>query len=130
LIGTVSKKTLSVSRLLYVVGWLTVFAILVLSVVPADVRPHVMPSKQMEHFTAYLITALILALGQTARLRVMMIALSLMVYSGALGIAKLWCPGRTSSIADFAASSLGVWCGVFLVFLIRHARIWSKQFAF
>jgi VanZ like family. len=116
-----------IKQFLRLAGWLALLAILLLSVVPGDLRPHMMPSKQMEHFTAYLIAALMLALVNPVWWRTIVIALSLMLYSGILETVQLWIPGRTSSVADFAASSLGAWCAVFLVPLICRAPFWSGR---
>jgi VanZ family protein len=113
--------------ILHLAGWLAVLAILLLSVVPGDLRPHIMPSKHMEHFTAYLITALLLLSVNTVWWRVIIIAPSLMLYSGVLETVQLWIPGRTSSIADFAASSLGTWCAVVLVRLIGRVPFWTDR---
>jgi VanZ family protein len=116
-----------IKKILELAGWLAILAILVLSVVPGDLRPHVMPSKHVEHFAAYLIAALILASVDAKWWRAIVIPLSLMVYSGVLETAQLWIPGRDSSIGDFVASSLGAWCGVFLITLIRRAPFWSER---
>lgn len=95
-----------------VAGWLAVLAIVVLSVVPGQLRPDVLGEKHIEHLAAYLGAALILAAGYPRRLHLLLIGVLLSVCSGALEIVQLWIHGRTSSAADFAASSLGAWIGV------------------
>jgi hypothetical protein len=95
-----------------VAGWLAVLAIVVVSVVPGRLRPDILGEKHIEHLAAYLGAAILLAAGYPRRLQFILIGILLSVCSGVLEIVQLWVPGRSSSAADFAASSLGAWIGV------------------
>jgi len=100
-----------------VVGWLAVLAIVVLSAVPGPLRPDVLGEKHIEHLAAYLGAALFLAAGYPRRFQLLLIGVLLSVCSGVLEIVQLWIHGRSSSAADFAASSLGAWIGVATIWL-------------
>lgn len=49
--------------LIRIAAWLALLAIVVLSVVPGPMRPHVLKSDHLEHFIAYFMTACLLAIG-------------------------------------------------------------------
>lgn len=106
-----------------VLGLAAVIVIAVLSLVPNELRPHVGP-KLLEHFSAYFGAAALLALAWPQRSAVIVLALP--AYSAALEIAQLWVPGRTTSFADFAASSLGACLGVVLVWAARRTFFRSR----
>jgi VanZ family protein len=106
-------------------GWLAVLAIVVVSLVPGQLRPDVLGEKHFEHLAAYLGAAILLAVGYPRRLQFILIGVSLSVCSGVLEIVQLWIPGRSSSAADFAASSLGAWIGVATIYLFSQILIGS-----
>jgi VanZ family protein len=99
-------------RAIRVGGWLAVLAIIVLSVVPGQLRPDVMGEKHIEHLAAYFGAAALLAGGYPRRSQLILICVFLPACSGVLEIIQLWIEGRSSSLADFAVSSLGAWSGV------------------
>lgn len=100
-------------KALHTLGWLAVIAIAALSLIPGNFRPHVATSNYVEHFVAYFVVAMLLTFGNNKRAYFVTIPSLLMLSAGILEIAQLWVPGRNSAIADFAASSLGIWCGAF-----------------
>jgi VanZ family protein len=112
----------AVTRFLHLIGWFAVFVISVLSLVPGDLRPHLVASTKAEHVAAYLITAALLAFGSRKRTRIIVTALLLMFYAAALEVTQLFIPGRNASVIDFAASSLGVCCGTLFVVFFRRLR--------
>jgi hypothetical protein len=86
------------------------FAILligILSVVPGQLRPHLLASGQLEHFGAYCVAGFILGFGYFGRLSLLTIAVGLSIYSGILEIAQLCIPGRGSRLIDCFTSSAG-----------------------
>jgi membrane associated rhomboid family serine protease len=109
-------------RLSRVTGLACVAAIIVLSLLPGDERPHTGASGQIEHVAAYLGTAVLLALGfRTMRNRVA--ALSALVgLAAALEIMQRLVPGRHSQVIDWFASSMGAGIGVLAVVLIEGLR--------
>lgn len=105
-----------------IAGWLAVIAIVVLSLVPGDLRPHVVTSNKLEHFGAYLVAASLLRIGHTGRQTSLMIAVLLPILAGSLEIGQLWIPGRHARLTDFAVSTLGVWAALTALSLLRRFR--------
>ena len=99
-------------------GLATAVVIRVLSVVPGELRPHVLASGQLEHFGAYCVVGLVLGLGYWDRAPILLIGAGLGVYFGLLETAQPFIPGRHSSVIDFGASSLGALSGTLLVLLL------------
>ena len=101
--------------------WLCLLGILVLSLVPVALRPHVMADKHHEHFVAYLLCACCIALGYPRLRQLMASALILTALAAALEIAQVWIPGRKPSVGDWASSAAGVCCGLALTGLVSLA---------
>jgi hypothetical protein len=94
------------------IAWMAVLALVVLSVVPGDVRPNVMGDKHLEHLAAYVITGLLFALGYSQLRLIIFFGVLLTICAAMLEIAQLAIIGRTSSVSDFVASSVGAWIGL------------------
>jgi leader peptidase (prepilin peptidase)/N-methyltransferase len=110
------------SRLLRFAGYAGLLAILVLSLVPGDLRHSTGLPKAIEHAVAYSIVAVVLTLAGRARWHI----LSIVVLSGALEFVQAWVPGRTTSPIDFLASSAGALlgfglCSLVLATISRHS---------
>jgi hypothetical protein len=96
-------------------GWACVVAIVVLSVVPGNERPHTGMPGQIEHVIAYCGTAILLGLGYpTAKARFGLVAM-LALLAAALEVIQLWIPGRYSQFIGFAAGSAGACLGMLAV---------------
>jgi hypothetical protein len=94
------------------IAWMAVLALVVLSVVPGDVRPNVMGDKHLEHLAAYVITGILFALGYSQLRLIVFFGVLLTICAAMLEIAQLAIIGRTSSVSDFLASSVGAWIGL------------------
>ena len=105
-------------KLIRLAGQLAIVLIGVLSLVPGQLRPHVLASGQLEHFGAYYVAGFMLGFGYFGRLPLLAIAVGLSIYSGILEVAQLFIPGRGSRLIDFVASSSGACTGVILVLLV------------
>jgi VanZ family protein len=105
-------------KVIRLAGLLAIVSIGFLSVVPGEVRPHVLASGQLEHFGAYGVAGFILGFGYFGRLPLLRLGVGLTVYASVLEVAQLFIPGRSSRLADFCASSLGAWTGIILVLLL------------
>lgn len=108
-------------RAIRVASWLAVLVIIILSVTPGQLRPDVLGEKHLEHLTAYMGTAMLLATGYPGRSQSIKIGVLLSLCSVILEIVQLGISGRSSSVADFAASSLGAWVGVVVIYGLRVA---------
>ncbi len=107
-----------IHNLLQITSWAAVVLIAVLSLLPGELRPHIMGGGHSEHFTAYFLTASVLALTYRGWSKAILIAFFLSAYSGVLEILQLWIPGRTSQISDFLVSANGAWAASVLVAIL------------
>jgi len=101
---------------------LATLTIIVLSVVPGNMRPHVLGNDLYEHFVAYFIAGILLAVGCLRPMQWLSSGVLLAVCGGSLELVQLWIPGRTASAADFATSTIGAWIGLLVVVAIRRAH--------
>jgi len=97
--------------LLRMAGWLAVVTVVVLSLLPGSVRPHVLSNNYEEHFVAYLATGCLLGAGYPGLRPRLLLAIALTIAAGSLELAQFFVAGRTASVADLAASAAGAWLG-------------------
>jgi VanZ family protein len=102
-------------KLTGIAGWLAVFTIVVLSLLPGSERPHTGASGHIEHIAAYLITAALLTFGYKGRRVWAIVIVSLTALSGLMEILQIFIPGRHAGFDDFAISSLGSAVGAALI---------------
>jgi VanZ family protein len=98
--------------LMRVFAWLSVVAIVALSIVPGSYRPHVLPLPKLEHLAAYFIAGSVVAVGFLEYRQCIVSGLCLTFLAGALEVGQLWIPGRESKLTDWVVSSLGAWSGI------------------
>lgn len=95
-----------------ITGWLAILLVVTLSLVPGNLRPHILPNNYEEHFLAYAVVSYLLAMGYPTIGRRVVVGVMLAIGAGSLEIAQLFIAGRTASVADFAASVLGACIGL------------------
>jgi VanZ family protein len=83
-----------------------VAAIIIVSVVPAEVRPHLVRSGDLEHFAAYLVTGCLVA-GAFPALRPWRGIVALALLSAVLEVVQTFVPGRHPGLLHWFASSAG-----------------------
>ena len=91
--------------------WLCLFALAVLSEMPASHMVRTPASGWLEHVAAYSGTAFIAACAYRTRCSLPAIAGALVGYAALLEILQTWSPGRTPSATDLFASSAGIVIG-------------------
>jgi len=101
---------------------LAVLTIIVLSVVPGNMRPRALGNDYYEHFAAYFITGSLLAIGYLRPMQLLSSGVLLAICAGSLEFVQLWIPGRTASAGDFATSTIGAWIGLLLIVAVRRAH--------
>jgi VanZ family protein len=110
-------------RLFRAIGAVCLIALVVLSLLPGDERPHTGAAGQAEHAVAYFGTAMFLAFAfQTMRGRVAIISL-LIGMAAVLEVFQRLIPGRHSQLIDWLASSSGAVLGVLAVILIQRLLV-------
>ena len=95
-----------------IAGWLAVAAIVVLSLLPGQERPHSGAPGELEHLFAYLVAAVVLGIGYPEWKTRGKLTLFLVLLSGMMEICQLWIPGRNSELAGFLGSSAGAILGL------------------
>ena len=93
-------------------AWLLASAVIVLSVVPPYLRPVTDTPHGFEHFAAFFITGLAFGFGYERRPAV--VAIALVVFSGAIEILQIFVPQRHARLSDFLIDTLAVCAGVVL----------------
>jgi VanZ family protein len=83
----------------------------VLAWLPADKMVRTGVDGRIEHFIAYLGTAIIVLAAYIQQLGVWRLGAMLVCYAGVLELGQYFSPGRHLSVFDFAASSFGVIAG-------------------
>ena len=103
-----------IDRLLQIMAYVGVIAIIVVSLVPGSDRPHtgVPGGGHGEHLIAYFLTAFLFGLREEQRSQLFRLGLVLVAGAGILETAQLWIPERNSQISDFISSSTGIVMGL------------------
>jgi len=101
---------------------LTVLTITLLSLVPGNMRPHILGNDYCEHFTAYFITGSLWAIGYLRPMQLLSSSVLLAICAGSLEFVQLWIPGRTANAAGFATSAIGAWIGLLVIVVVRRAH--------
>jgi VanZ family protein len=104
-------------RVVVILAWLGAVAIMILSLVPGEWRPHVLEDKHWEHFDAYFTTGAAFALAYRSERSRVIVGISLSLLAAVLEFAQRWIPGRDSSPVDWTVSSLGAVAGITSVFV-------------
>ena len=85
-------------------------AIVVLSVVPGDLRPETELPHYLEHFLIFFITGVAFGLGYGRNLG--LLASLLFLFAGLVEIAQLFQAGRHARINDFLVDTFALWVGL------------------
>jgi VanZ family protein len=101
---------------------LTALIIIVLSVMPGKMRPHLLGNDYCEHFIAYFVAGSLLAVGYPRPLQRLSSGVLLAIGAGTLELIQLWIPGRTSSVGGFVSAAAGAWIGVLIIVLVKWAH--------
>jgi VanZ family protein len=99
-------------------AWSLATMIVVLSLVPPELRPETGAPHDFEHFVAYGVTGLFFSLGYARRAA--MLAFALVIFAACVEISQLLVPGRHARVSDFIVDALAMCFGVGTVSLIRQ----------
>lgn len=112
------SETVTSLNPLRLAGWVGFGLIVVISLVPGSQRPHTGMPGQMEHFIAYLMTALAYGYGCLQLRKRLTWLVFLSAASAFFEAIQLFIPGRTGQAIDWAASSFGACVGTLLGWLV------------
>lgn len=108
----------------------TVFGLVLLaaaSLVPADRFPQRtdLPGT-VEHFLAYTAVSAVAAFASRCRVRLWLLAFTIIGYAAVLEFAQHWSSGRSPNIIDFAGSSAGAAVGIALCGILVRTLAWFQ----
>ena len=103
-------RGLANSQMMRIAAWLLATIIVILSVVPPDLRPDTGAPHYLEHFAIYWATGFAFGLGYERNRR--LLAIPLVAFSGAVELAQLIVPGRHARISDFLVDAIAISIGV------------------
>jgi len=95
------------------VGWILVFIIVVLSLVPPTYRPVTPASHNFEHAAIYFLTGTAFGIAYSQRLTIVIVGLIL--FSGLIEIAQFTSPGRHARLLDFVVDAVAACIGATVV---------------
>ena len=92
-----------------IVAWSLAATIVVLSLVPSELRPETGAPHILEHGLIFGATGAAFGLGYEARRGIL--AIQLVIFAGAVEIAQLFVPGRHARLSDFLVDAVGICAG-------------------
>lgn len=98
-----------------VIAWALAAAVIVLSVVPPNLRPKTDLPHDLEHFGIFCATGLAFGLGY--RFRHGLLLACLVIFAGAVECAQLFVPGRHARLSDFIIDAVAACIGAIMVLL-------------
>ena len=104
-----------------IAAWGLAVMIIVLSLVPPELRPETGAPHDLEHFMAYAVTGIAFCIGYSRRAA--MLAFTLVIFAGCVEISQLFVPGRHARLSDFIVDALAMCFGVGTVSLVRQFRV-------
>jgi VanZ family protein len=108
----------SLQRVVRITAWSLAATIVVLSLVPSELRPETGVRHNLEHFFAFAATGAAFGLGYEARSGVREIRL--IIFAGTVEIAQLFVSGRHARLSDFIVDALAISVASIAGSLIKH----------
>ena len=103
-----------------IVGWSSAAVIVFLSVCPPALRPETGAPHSLEHFTIFAVTGFAFGVGYKRRHD--LLAILLIMFSGATEIAQLFVQGRHARLGDFIIDAVSACVGLVVASLLGSMR--------
>jgi VanZ family protein len=103
--------------MLKVCAWVLILGLLILTIVPAADRPETGLQHDLEHFLAFGLAGIVVALAYPNRLLVLLLAAAM--FTLALELIQIPLPARHARLEDFAVDTLGACGAIALAYLAR-----------
>jgi VanZ family protein len=110
---------LQISRIAWVAAWSLSAAIVILSLVPASLRPETSIPHQFEHLLIF--AAAGAAFGLAYETMLPLLVLRLASFAAAVEIAQLFVPGRHGRLSDFVVDAASICAAAVAGSLVRRA---------
>ena len=111
-----TKTTYLILQAARVAGWVLAFLILVLSIVPARIRPETGLPSHVEHFGIFVLAGMMFAYGYGRRL--LLVAAALVTFAGLIEFLQLFAPGRHARVSDLVVDAASACIGVVLASML------------
>ena len=102
------------------IAWCSAVAILILSVVPREMRPETGAPHNVEHFISYFATGLAFGLGYERKHS--LLYLFLILFCASVEFGQIFVPGRHGRLIDFIVDALSASIGVTVASVIPVRR--------
>ena len=93
-------------RLAQATGWILLFAIAAISVVPPELRPDSTLPHALEHAAIYFLAGWAFGVGYPNNLGAWLIGLS--AFTLVVEVTQLWLPGRHARLSDFLIDAIAI----------------------
>lgn len=113
--GYETDTALSRARAFRAAAWLMAFVIVLLSIVPAGLRPVTAAPHAVEHALIFVLTGLSFGLGYRHRRAWQLVSLT--AFAAMVEVAQVWTPTRHARLSDFTVDTIGCFVGVGLAVL-------------
>jgi len=120
--GRQTKREASLQLIIRILAWSLAAAIVVLSLVPAELRPETGTPHVLEHSLIFAATGAAFSLGYQARPGPL--AILLVTFAGAVEIAQLFAPGRHARLSDFLVDAVAICAGSIAGSFAKHRTHW------
>jgi VanZ family protein len=94
------------------VAWAALSAIVVLTILPPNLRPTTDAPHDVEHAAAFMIAGVLFGLAYTGRERIL--SVGAVVFCAIIEILQLYVPGRQARWIDFAVDAVATVVGIFV----------------
>jgi VanZ family protein len=91
-------------------AWLLAVAIIVLSLVPASLRPETDLPHDLEHFAIFIAAGMAFGVGYSRKPG--LVSVWLVTFAGAIELAQILAPGRHARLSDFIVDALSACVGL------------------
>ena len=99
-----------------VIAWIILIGLIIISLVPAPLRPGTGVSHNWEHFGSFLLAGVIWCIAYADRLLLWLGTMP--VFAGSVELLQIFVSGRHARLSDFAVDALGGSVGVLIIFLV------------
>ena len=99
-----------VRRLVQATGWILLFAMVVISIVPPELRPTTFLPHDMEHAAIFFLAGCAFGLGYPNSYMALLVRLS--TFTLAIEFTQLWIPGRHARVSDFLVDAFSITVGL------------------
>jgi VanZ family protein len=113
-------REVSLQQVVRILAWILAVTIVVLSLVPSELRPETGVPHILEHFLIFAATGATFGLGYEARPGPL--AIQLVIFAGAVEIAQLFASHRHARLRDFLVDAVAICAGSIAGSLAKQVR--------